>query len=90
LKNGKAAGQDAIIAEVLKRSGEPMRQAVWKMCSIAWNNEKVPHEWMQGLVFPLDKDGDERDLLNYRGITLLSIVAKVILWSAGRQVDVIC
>ena len=39
--------------------------------------EKVPHEWMQGLVFPLYKDGDDRDLLNYRGITLLSIVAKV-------------
>ena len=32
---------------------------------------------MQGLIFPLYKDGDDRDLLNYRGITLLSIVAKV-------------
>ena len=63
LKNGKAAGQDAIIAEVVKRAGDPMRQAVWKMCSIAWNTEKVPHEWMQGLIFPLYKDGDDRDLL---------------------------
>ena len=77
LKNGKAAGQDAIIAEVVKRTGDPMRLAVWKMCSIAWSNEQVPHEWMQGLIFPLYKDGDDRDLLNYRGITLLSIVAKV-------------
>jgi hypothetical protein len=77
LKNGKAAGQDAIIAEVVKRAGDPMRHAVWKMCSTAWSTEKVPHEWMQGLIFPLYKDGDDRDLLNYRGITLLSIVAKV-------------
>ena len=45
--------------------------------NIAWSTEKVPREWMQGLVFPLYKDGDDRDLLNYRGITLLSIVAKV-------------
>ena len=77
LKNGKAAGQDAIIAEVLKWAGESMRRIVWKMCCVAWSTEKVPHEWMQGLVFPLYKDGDDRDLLNYRGITLLSIVAKV-------------
>ena len=77
LKNGKAAGQDAIIAEVLKWAGESMRHVVWKMCCVAWRTEEVPHEWMQGLVFPLYKDGDDRDLLNYRGITLLSIVAKV-------------
>ena len=54
-----------------------MRHVVWKMCCIAWRTEKVPHEWMQGLVFPLYKDGDDRDLLNYRCITLLSIIAKV-------------
>jgi hypothetical protein len=69
--------EDAIIAEVLKWAGESMRRIVWKMCCVAWSTEKVPHEWMQGLVFPLYKDGDDRDLLNYRGITLLSIVAKV-------------
>jgi hypothetical protein len=39
--------------------------------------EEIPREWMQGLIFPLYKDGDDRDPLNYRGITLLSIVGKV-------------
>ena len=39
--------------------------------------EAGPREWMQGLIFPLYKDGDDRDPLNYRGITLLSIVGKV-------------
>ena len=47
------------------------------MCSVAWKTERVPIEWMQGAVFPLHKDGDERDPMNYRGITLLSIVGKV-------------
>ena len=32
---------------------------------------------MQGVVFPLYKDGDDRDPMNYRGITLLSVVGKV-------------
>ena len=32
---------------------------------------------MDGVIFPLYKEGDNRDPLNYRGITLLSIVGKV-------------
>ena len=32
---------------------------------------------MQGVIFPLYKEGDNRDPLNYRGITLPSIVGKV-------------
>ena len=53
-----------------------LRKAVWKMCSEAWRTEKVPRDWM-GVIFPLYKEGDNRDPLNYRGITLLSIVGKV-------------
>src|SRR5215467_2870727 len=47
------------------------------MCCVAWDTERVPLDWMQGVVFPLYKDGDDRDPMNYRGITLLSIVGKV-------------
>ena len=54
-----------------------LRKAVWKMCSEAWRTEKVPRDWMQGVIFPLYKEGDNRDPLNYRGITLLSVVGKV-------------
>src|SRR6185369_11132586 len=50
--------------------------AVRVLCCVAWKNERVPNDWMQGVV-PLYKDGDERDPMNYRGITLLSIVGKV-------------
>ena len=77
LKNEKAAGTDRIIGEVLKKGGEMLRLAVWNMCYEAWRLEQVPRDWMQGVIFPLYKDGDNRDPLNYRGITLLSIVGKV-------------
>ena len=77
LKNEKAAGIDRIIGEVLKKGGQALRLAVWKMCCEAWRIEQVPRDWMQGVIFPLYKDGDNRDPLNYRGITLLSIVGKV-------------
>ena len=77
LQNHKAAGQDGVIGEILKAGGETIRKAVWRMCCVAWKTERVPLDWMQGLVVPLYKDGDDRDPMNYRGITLLSIVGKV-------------
>ena len=76
-KNDRAAGQDGIIGEVMKKGGKKLRLAVWRICCVAWRTEQVPRDWMQGVIFPLYKDGDDRDPLNYRGITLLSIVGQV-------------
>jgi hypothetical protein len=61
----------------MKKGGKVLRLAVWQMCCVAWQTEQVPRDWMQGVIFPLYKEGDNRDPLNYRGITLLSIVGKV-------------
>ena len=45
----------------MKEGGDMLRLAVWKMCSEAWRIEKVPEDWMQGVIFPLYKEGDNRD-----------------------------
>ena len=39
--------------------------------------KKCPQEWGKGAICLLYKDGDKRDPLNNRGITLLSVVGKV-------------
>ena len=39
--------------------------------------ENVPKDWMKGIIFHIYKDGDKRNPLNYRGITVLSVVSKV-------------
>ena len=57
LKNDRAAGTDRILGEVMKEGGDMLRLAVWKMCSEAWRIEKVPGDWMQGVIFPLYKEG---------------------------------
>ena len=54
---------------MMKKGGQAMREAVCEMCRAAWQLEEVPKEWMQGVIVPLYKDGDNRDPLNYRGIT---------------------
>ena len=77
LKTGKAGGCDEVVAEVLKKGGENIVKALHKMCEKVWQEETLPTDWTRGIIFPIYKDGDNRDPSNYRGITLLSIVGKV-------------
>ena len=76
LQTGKANGPDEVLAELLKHGGKKMTRALWTMLNLVWLSEKCPEEWGRGAIALLYKDGDTRDPLNYRGITLLSVVAK--------------
>ena len=73
----KAAGIDEITAEAIKKGGAELRLALLKLIRKAWNKEQIPEDWARGVISPIFKDGDPRETLNYRGITLLSIVGKV-------------
>jgi hypothetical protein len=77
LQRRKAAGIDEITAEALKRGGEKLKDALLDLIQKAWKKEEIPEEWARGVICPIYKDGDPREPLNYRGITLLSIVGKV-------------
>ena len=43
--------------------------------SVIWHEEVVPRQWREKLIF---KKGDREQPGNYRGITVLSIVGKVV------------
>jgi len=73
----KAGGEDEVVAEILRMGGESVERVLHRLCQKAWELECQPEAWTKGIIFPLYKDGDDRDPLNYRGITLLSIVGKV-------------
>jgi len=77
LHRGKAEGCDGISAEVLKEGGETMILCLHYLCSLVFKAAEVPMDWLRGVVVPLYKDGDRRVPLNYRPITLLSLVGKV-------------
>ena len=56
----------------------------------------MPDEWLRGVIFPILKKGSARDMRNFRGISLLSVVGKVfgvvlnnriIPWAEGVLVE---
>ena len=66
LKQGKAAGVDAMVNEILRFGGEGVGKATARLCEFMFRCEKVPKDWALGLIFPLYKDGDARNPDNYR------------------------
>ena len=78
LKLGKAPGPDfAMTPEVLKKGGEFIVNQVHIICKTVYEQCKAPSQWTTSLIIPLPKKGDLQQMTNYRGISLMSIAAKV-------------
>jgi hypothetical protein len=86
LKNGKATGVDHIPGEFLKNGGLPIQHALLDLFNKIKLLEKIPEEWYEGIVKPLYKEGNRELLNNYRGITISSIVYKVLVTIIEDQV----
>ena len=78
LQNGKAAGIDSITAELLKADIEFSSMKVHQLLEKAWKHEKIPTKWKRGLIIKLPKKGNLKECKNSRGITLLSVVGKIL------------
>ncbi|XP_058064632.1 uncharacterized protein LOC131214270, partial [Anopheles bellator] len=78
LKNCKAAGKDGIPAELFKVGSEKLLCALHRLMLKVWTDEELPSDWLEGLICPIYKKGHRLDCSNYRGITLLNTVYKVL------------
>ena len=78
VKNGKAAGVDNIVAELLKADIKTTTQKLRGVIQMIWKNEAMPHEWLKGLIVKMPKKGNLKECTNWRGITLLVIASKVL------------
>ena len=77
LKNGKCAGEDNIINEVLKTGEFCLVDPIVKLLNLILQSEKYPLKWTRILLVTLHKGGpiDEPD--NYRGISISSCLSKL-------------
>ena len=78
MKTAKASGPDNIPPEALKANPDPTANILHKIYSDIWKNEVMPQDWNIGHLIKLSKKGNLKECKNYRGIALLSVVAKVL------------
>lgn len=75
MTNGKAVGEDLILAELMKAHLDFTAEKVKVILDEVWRQEKTPERRRRGLVVKLPK---KENCKNWRGITLLPVVSKVL------------
>uniref|UniRef100_A0A034VWX2 LINE-1 reverse transcriptase-like protein n=1 Tax=Bactrocera dorsalis TaxID=27457 RepID=A0A034VWX2_BACDO len=78
LKNNKTPGPDNINPELLKADPQTTARILFPLLKDIWTSEKIPDELKEGVITLLPKKGNLSECKNWRGITLLSMVNKII------------
>jgi len=78
LKTNKAPGEDDITTELIKNASLELKEMFHVLMCKIWRHEKMPDDWKVGLIVRLFEKGDKMKCENYRGITLLKVVYKIL------------
>lgn len=75
--NNKAPGTDGMISEIFKAAYNIIAPFLLKLYNRLFINGEYPLTWGEGIITPIFKKGDVNNAQNYRGITLINILAKI-------------
>ena len=76
-KPGKAPGIDGVMVEVLKHGGTEVTNVLLEICNLVYQIKSAPHQWKESILNPIFKKGKKDLMTNYRGISLMSVAAKL-------------
>ena len=74
----KATGPDGISPKLLYEAGYSIVPSLTKLINLSLKTSKVPKDWKIANVIPLFKKGDKHERNNYRPVSLLSCVSKIL------------
>ncbi|CAB4000393.1 Hypothetical predicted protein [Paramuricea clavata] len=83
----KATSPDGIPAYLLKRCSEVIAPSLLLSFELSLQQGVFPSEWKAANVVPIPKKGDTHEVTNYRPVSLLSQVSKVLERLIFRQVS---
>ena len=78
LDTTKACGPDKIPARLLKECSEQIAPSLCSLFNHSLSIGQIPREWKSADVTPIHKKDSKEDAKNYRPISLLPIVSKVL------------
>ncbi|KAG2215013.1 hypothetical protein INT45_014332 [Circinella minor] len=91
----KAPGMDHLHAKMLGPITEYLTNPLTDLFILYWKWSKTPDSWRFAQVVPIYKKGDANDPANYRRISLLSVLHKILeiclqdeLHSASPNIDI--
>ena len=77
LKNGKAAGLDGLMNEIIKASKTSLIEILNRIFNAIFAKSQYPKCWTRAYIRPIFKSKSPLDPSNYRGITVMNCFAKL-------------
>ena len=74
----KATGTDSIGPRLLQLAAPYIADDITFICNHSINSSTFPYKWKEAKVSPLYKNGPQDDVNNYRPISILPVLSKVI------------
>lgn len=78
IDTSKACGPDQIPGRLLKECANEIAPSLTHLINLSLRLGHVPREWKCANVVPVFKKGNKEDVTNYRPISLLSLVDKIV------------
>ena len=73
----KSMGPDGVNGWILKECADQLVKPIYGMVMHSLRTGELPIEWKRANIIPIYKGGDKEDPLNYRPISLTSILCKI-------------
>ena len=67
-----------MVAEMIHSDIDIAVKVFGRLYRKVWDEEYIPEDWKKGLINKIPKKGDLTDCGNWRGITLNSVIAKIL------------
>ena len=78
IAGGRAGGGSGILPEIVKVCCDELLVHLVQLFGSVWESKVVPQDWWDALLVPVPKKGDLSLCDNWRGISLLDVVGKVL------------
>ena len=73
----KAYGPDQIPGRILKECTSEIASALTRLINLSLRVGCTPKDWKCANIVPVFKQGNKKEVINYRPISLLSLVSKI-------------
>ena len=78
MPSSKATGLDGLSINILKLTAPATIASITKICNMSIETGQFPDKWKEAKVTPLFKGGERDECSNYRPISVLPILSKII------------
>lgn len=83
LDTNKAPGPDGISNWILKECCNQLVDKIHCLIRLSLMQGKIPKDWKRANIVPIFKGGNRENPLNYRPVSLLSVVGKLCEYCQG-------